>query len=66
MLSLPKKVVYDEEGKPVEVILSWEDYQKIEEILGLDLDEEVLRALEEAKEDREQRKEEVYVSLEEI
>ncbi len=52
MLSVSKKVVYDEEGKPVEVILSWEDYQKIEEILGLDLDEEAIKALEEAKRNR--------------
>ncbi len=66
MLSISKKVVYDEEGKPVEVILSWKDYQKIEEILGLDLDEEAIRALEEAKGDREQGKKDAYVALEEI
>ena len=66
MLSIPKKVVYDEKGKPVEVILSWEDYQKIEEILGLDLDEEAIRILKEAKADREQGKKDAYVSLEEI
>lgn len=66
MLSISKKVVYDEEGKPVEVILSWKDYQKIEEILGLDLDEEAIRALEEAKGDREQAKKDAYVALEEI
>lgn len=30
MSVIPKRVVYDESGKPVEVILPWEVYQEIE------------------------------------
>jgi len=34
MFSISKKVVYDEEGKPVEIILSWKDYQKLRKYLA--------------------------------
>ncbi|MBX6423910.1 hypothetical protein [Thermosulfurimonas sp. F29] len=66
MFSIPKKVVYDESGKPVEVILPWEVFQEIEEILGLDLDEEVREVLREARRDREAGNAEAYIPLEEI
>ena len=66
MISITKKVVYDENGKPVEVIIPWEVFREIEEVLGLDLDEEAREALREARQDREAGRTEAYVSLEEI
>ena len=66
MASIPKKIVYDENGKPVEVILPWEVFQEIEETLGLDLDEKATEALKEARKDRESGRKEAYISLEEI
>jgi len=66
MFFIPKKVVYDESGKPVEVILPWDVFREIEELLGLDLDEEAKEALREAREDRERGHKEAYVPLEEI
>lgn len=66
MISIPKKVVYDETGKPVEVILPWDVFQEIEEVLGLDLDEEAKEALRQARKDREDGREEAYIPLEEL
>ena len=66
MISIPKKVVYDETGKPVEVILPWDVFQEIEEMLGLDLDEEAKEALRQARKDRESEHEEAYIPLEEL
>ncbi len=66
MTSIPKKVVYDETGKPVEVILPWDVFQEIEEVLGLDLDEEAKEALRQARKDREGEREEAYIPLEEL
>ncbi|NPA49051.1 MAG: hypothetical protein GXO20_03660 [Thermodesulfobacteria bacterium] len=66
MFSIPKKVVYDENGKPIEVIIPWEVFVEIEEALGLDLDDDARKALKEARQDRENGKEETYVPLEEI
>lgn len=66
MISIPKKVVYDETGKPVEVILPWDVFQEIEEVLGLDLDEEAKEALRQARKDREGEREEAYIPLEEL
>lgn len=66
MISIPKKVVYDETGKPVEVILPWDVFQEIEEVLGLDLDEEAKEALRQARKDRESEREEAYIPLEEL
>ncbi len=66
MFSIPKKVVYDENGKPIEVIIPWEVFVEIEEALGLDLDDDARKALKEARQDRENGKEEAYVPLEEI
>ena len=58
-----RKIVYDENGKPVEVLISWEDFRKIEQTLGLDLEEEVKEHLRNLKEET---KPEDYVSLEEL
>ena len=66
MASIPKKIVYDESGKPVEVILPWEVFQEIEEALGLDLEKEATEVLKEARKDRESGRKEAYIPLEDI
>jgi hypothetical protein len=38
MTAIPKKIVVDELGAPLEVIISWADYQDLAERLGWDLD----------------------------
>ncbi|MBW2644551.1 MAG: hypothetical protein JRC89_14775, partial [Deltaproteobacteria bacterium] len=48
--SINKKYVVDKHGNPKEVIILFEDFKKIEELLGLDLNEKIktsLRRLEE-------------------
>ena len=46
MIAIRKKIVWDEElGKPVEVIIAWNDWLEIERLLGLEpTDEERLTA----------------------
>ena len=66
MMSIEKKFVVDEHGNPKEVIVSWDDFQKIEELLGLDLDDEAINDLREARSDREARKKDAYLDLDSI
>jgi PHD/YefM family antitoxin component YafN of YafNO toxin-antitoxin module len=51
-LSIQKKLVVDERGRPLEVIISWAQYQQIIEMLGLDLDEATIADLRKARRDR--------------
>ena len=51
------------QGLPQEVIISWKQYKEIEEILGLDLDEQAAEDLRKAREDRLAENRESYVSL---
>ncbi len=37
MNAIAKKIVTDEQGKPLEVIIAWDDYQELAECLGWDL-----------------------------
>ena len=64
-MTLNKKFVYDEKGNPVEVIIPYEQYKEIEEVLGLDLEPEVKEHLRKARIDRELNQAE-YVDLDEI
>jgi len=66
MLKLKKRFIIDEYGSPRDVIISMEDFQKIEELLGLDLDDEAIADLRQARRDREARNKEAYVSLDAI
>ncbi len=66
MLTIHKKLVVDERGKPQEVILPWDEYRQIEELLGLDLDAEAIADLEEAARDREAGTPDAYVELDSI
>ena len=59
-----KKYIVDEHGKPKEVIIPVDDFRKIEELLGWDLDDEAVQQLREAKMDREKGNIDAYVDLE--
>ncbi len=52
MLTINKKFVVDELGNPKEVIILWEDFRKIEEMLGLDLDSDAIDDLRQARRNR--------------
>lgn len=66
MFTVPKKIVVDEKGKPTEVIIPWEEYKEIEELLGLDLDKNAMADLKQAKEDRENMRYEAYMELDSL
>ena len=66
MIAIEKKIVRDAEGNPREVIISWEDYQNIIELLGLDLDEDAISDLMEARRDRESGNKDAYVRLDAV
>ncbi|GJQ59688.1 MAG: hypothetical protein D8M57_14495 [Candidatus Scalindua sp. AMX11] len=66
MLTIHKKVVKNVNGNPKEVIIPWEEYKKIEESLGLDLSQEVIEDLKQAKIDRDNSDKDAYVDLESI
>ena len=63
-MKIHKKIIYDEKGRPAEIIIPWKEYKKIEELLGLDLEEEVKQHLKKAKKERKDPS--AYVNLEEI
>jgi len=66
MIDIHKKIVLDENGEPSEVIIPWKEYQEIEELLGLDLDEEEIEVLREARRDREKGKKNAYTDFDEV
>jgi len=66
MLTVHKKIVVDEKGKPNEVIIPWKKYKEIEELLGLDLDKKAIEDLRQAQKDRERGKKDAYVELDSI
>lgn len=66
MLDIKKKMVVDEQGHPQEVIISWDQYQQISEMLGFDLDDEALADLRQARRDRTSKNRDAYVGLAEI
>ena len=63
MTAVPKKIVVDEQGKPLEVILSWSVFEEIAETLGWDLDEDAKRDLRETKKDLDAGREDAFTSL---
>jgi len=64
--SINKKFIVDEHGNPKEVIILFEDFQKIEELLGLDLDENAIRDLKEARMSRDTGNKNAYEDLDSI
>jgi PHD/YefM family antitoxin component YafN of YafNO toxin-antitoxin module len=66
MRRIPRKLVVDEHGNPVEVIIPWEEFQEIEEALGLDLDDSAIDDLREAGRDREAQRADAFLDLDTI
>jgi len=66
MISIHKKIVVDDLGNPQEVIIPWNEFQEIAEILGLDLDSEAIEDLTQARADRESGRMHAYVDLDDI
>ena len=66
MKTLHKKLVINEKGKPMEVIIPWKEFKEIVELLGLDFDDNVIEDLKQAKKDRESGNKESYLDLDSI
>jgi hypothetical protein len=66
MIEIHKKIVTDENGNPSDVIIPWDEYKQIEEILGIDLDEESKRDLRLAHKGREENGISDYIALDDI
>ena len=65
-MNINKRYIVDERGNPKEVVILLEDYRKIEELSGLDLDDEAVRQLRKARKDRESGNKDAYVNLDSI
>ena len=66
MLDIRKEYIVDETGNPTKVILSLADFRLIEEMLGLDLDEEALSDLKQAQHDRQNGRLDAFIALDAI
>jgi PHD/YefM family antitoxin component YafN of YafNO toxin-antitoxin module len=66
MIKIHKKVVVDKNGNPTEVIIPWNEYNEMEELLGLDLDKSAIEDLKQAQKDRTSRKKAAYLELDTI
>ena len=66
MIIINKKFIVNENGNPKEVIILWEDFKKIEEMLGLDLDSNAIDNLIQARKDREAGNKSAYIELDSI
>ncbi len=66
MIDIHKKIVTDEKGNPSDVIIPWDEFQEIVELLGLDLDEQAVGDLQQARTDRENGKMDCYTDLDDI
>jgi hypothetical protein len=62
-MPLQKKLVVDEQGLPLEVIIPWGQFCELEEALGLDLDTEAEADLHTARQDWQSGREQEFVSL---
>jgi hypothetical protein len=66
MRRIPRKLVVDAHGNPVEVIIPWEAFQDLEEALGLDLDDTAIDDLRQARRDREALNADAFLDLDAI
>lgn len=66
MISIKKTIIRDIAGLPKEVLMPWNEYLKIIEVLGLDLDEDAVSDLQIARQDRKSGNKDVYVDLDSI
>ena len=65
-MEIHKKIVIDEHGNPQEVIIPWAEFQEISDILGLDLDQEAIKDLIQARKDRTQGNTDAYIGLSDL
>ena len=66
MINIQKKIVLDDKGNPLEVIIPWDQYKEIEETLGLDLDDKAREDLNQAKRDRNEGNMDAFVDLDQV
>ena len=66
MIDIHKKIITDDNGNPSDVIIPWDEYLQIEELLGIDFDDETKRDLHLARKDREKIGMSDYIALDEI
>jgi len=65
-MDINNRYIVDERGNPKEVVILLEDYRKIDELLGPDLDDDAVNELREARKDRERGDEDAYSDLDSI
>ena len=65
-MNINKRYIVDERGNPKEVVILLEDYRKIEELLGLDLNDETVKQLRGAQKDRKSGNKDAYIDLDSI
>ncbi len=65
-MEIHKKIVVDENGNPMEVIIPWNEYNEMEELLGLDLDKSAIKDLKQAQKDRTSKKKDAYLDIDTI
>lgn len=65
-MKINRRYIVDEHGNPKEVVIRMEDFRKIEELLGWDLDDEAVSQLRKARSDRENGNKDAYVDLDSI
>ena len=65
-MHINKRYIVDEQGNPKEVVILLEDFRKIEELMGWDLDDEVVDQIRKARSDRDSGDKDAYVDLETI
>ena len=66
MIAIHKKYIVDAQGHPTDVIINYQEFREIEELLGLDLDDRAKEDLRLAREAREAGTRDDYVSLDEL
>jgi hypothetical protein len=65
-MEIRKRYIVDEKGIPKEVVIPIEDFEKIEEALGWDLDKMAIEQLHQAREDRKNKKKDAYLDVDSI
>jgi hypothetical protein len=66
MNEIAKRIVTDAEGKPLEVVIAWNDYQDLAERMGWDLDDQEAADVHAAMSDWRKGDDSAFVSLESL
>ncbi len=66
MNEIAKRIVTDEKGKPLEVVIAWDVYQDLAERMGWDLDDHDAADVREAMGDWRNGNRSAFVSLEDL